>query len=238
MVKFFRKIRHTLLLEEKFVKYLKYAIGEIVLVVIGILIALQINNWNEQRKTNQKEIILLKELQNSLNFNKEKLNRLSKNFKYINFRGKLLEEHLNNKLAYNDSLEIDFGIPFMDYSFQISYSTYENLKSQGFNIIHNSELRLKIIRLHDDVFSVLNDQEIKTSNLLTNSISPMMFKYFKSTKDGYKPNNYQNLLISDEYSNVLSLMIFLAERYVMLCNQSIKEIDELLSDINQELVKL
>ncbi len=47
MIKFFRNIRKTLLTEGKTSKYFKYAIGEIVLVVIGILIALQINNWNE-----------------------------------------------------------------------------------------------------------------------------------------------------------------------------------------------
>jgi len=50
MIKFFRKIRQRLLTENKFSKYLLYAIGEIVLVVVGILIALQINNWNEARK--------------------------------------------------------------------------------------------------------------------------------------------------------------------------------------------
>jgi hypothetical protein len=52
MIKFFRKIRQNLLLENKNGKYFKYAIGEIVLVVIGILIALQINNANEQSKQN------------------------------------------------------------------------------------------------------------------------------------------------------------------------------------------
>jgi len=50
MIKFFRKIRRQLLTENRFSKYLLYAIGEIVLVVIGILIALQINIWNENRK--------------------------------------------------------------------------------------------------------------------------------------------------------------------------------------------
>ena len=56
MIKFFRKIRQNLLSEGKLGKYIKYAIGEIILVVIGILIALQINNWNENRKQ-QSEII-------------------------------------------------------------------------------------------------------------------------------------------------------------------------------------
>lgn len=50
MINFFKKIRQDLLMENKTGKYLKYAIGEILLVVIGILIALQANNWNEDRK--------------------------------------------------------------------------------------------------------------------------------------------------------------------------------------------
>jgi mRNA-degrading endonuclease YafQ of YafQ-DinJ toxin-antitoxin module len=55
MIKFFRKIRQNLLSEGKTGKYFKYAIGEIILVVIGILIALQINNWNENRKNRKLE---------------------------------------------------------------------------------------------------------------------------------------------------------------------------------------
>lgn len=58
MIKFFRKIRQNLLSEGKTGKYLKYASGEIVLVVIGILIALQINNWNEQSNENIKEQVI------------------------------------------------------------------------------------------------------------------------------------------------------------------------------------
>ena len=55
MIKFFRRIRQNLLSENKTGKYLKYAIGEIILVVIGILIALSINNWNEDRKDKVRE---------------------------------------------------------------------------------------------------------------------------------------------------------------------------------------
>ncbi|MEZ5056310.1 MAG: DUF6090 family protein [Saprospiraceae bacterium] len=55
MLKFFRKIRQKLLSENKFSRYLIYAAGEIVLVMIGILLALQVNNWNEKRKESNKE---------------------------------------------------------------------------------------------------------------------------------------------------------------------------------------
>tara|TARA_R110002051_G_scaffold323712_2_gene418224 strand:- start:13567 stop:13764 length:198 start_codon:yes stop_codon:yes gene_type:complete len=62
MIKFFRKIRQKILTENKFSKYLLYAIGEIVLVVIGILIALQVNNMNEVEKVKDKEVIYLNAL--------------------------------------------------------------------------------------------------------------------------------------------------------------------------------
>lgn len=55
MIKFFRKIRYDLLEKNKTGKYFKYAIGEIILVVIGILIALSINNWNENAKTHRNQ---------------------------------------------------------------------------------------------------------------------------------------------------------------------------------------
>ena len=66
MIKLFRKIRFKLLETGKTIKYLKYAIGEIILVVIGILIALQINNWNEQKKLKQQEITSYCKLQEDL----------------------------------------------------------------------------------------------------------------------------------------------------------------------------
>ncbi|MDP3313957.1 DUF6090 family protein [Lutibacter sp.] len=66
MIKLFRNIRKKLVAEGKTANYLKYAIGEIVLVVIGILIALQINNANEKRKATTQEITILKNIQEDI----------------------------------------------------------------------------------------------------------------------------------------------------------------------------
>ena len=66
MIGFFRKIRKQLADDNKPLKYMRYAIGEIVLVVIGILIALSINNWNEQRITKEKERFALEEIKSDL----------------------------------------------------------------------------------------------------------------------------------------------------------------------------
>ena len=69
MIKYFRKIRQNLLMENKTGKYLKYAIGEILLVIIGILIAVSINGWNEDRKLYNEEQSILKDLKQEMDLN-------------------------------------------------------------------------------------------------------------------------------------------------------------------------
>ena len=76
MLRFLRQIRQRLLTDNKFSKYLMYAVGEILLVVIGILIALQINTWNEERIERKNEVKLLKELRADLDDNLEEIENL------------------------------------------------------------------------------------------------------------------------------------------------------------------
>jgi len=101
MIKFFRKIRQRLLTENNFSKYLLYAIGEIILVVIGILIALQINNSNEINKQRAKEVQFLKNLKSDLIFEQSELDR------YIGIRESIVSsaqttlEHFNGKPVEN-----------------------------------------------------------------------------------------------------------------------------------------
>ena len=91
MIKFFRKIRQKLLTENKFSKYLIYAIGEILLVIIGIFIALQINNWNELRKSEKQIISVLKEVHSEVADNIKEADEL-----YLDFVD-------NDTLLYNIS---------------------------------------------------------------------------------------------------------------------------------------
>ena len=69
MINFFRRIRKKMADDNKPMKYARYAIGEILLVVIGILIALQINNWNEDLKTRNKELTYLESIKTDLLLN-------------------------------------------------------------------------------------------------------------------------------------------------------------------------
>lgn len=74
MIKFFRKIRQTMIQKNKVSKYLLYAIGEIILVVIGILIAVQVNTWNQAKKEQKEEQFYLAKLKESISFDTERFN--------------------------------------------------------------------------------------------------------------------------------------------------------------------
>src|SRR5210317_248892 len=103
MIKFFRKIRQRLLHENKLGKYSLYAIGEILLVVIGILIALQINNQNDLRKDRIKEIHYLENIKTDLNINLVEMDR------YLDVRTESIE-------AAKRIIEHFDGKPITDYS--------------------------------------------------------------------------------------------------------------------------
>ena len=114
MIKFFRKIRHTLLSENKFSKYLLYAIGEIVLVVIGILIALSINNSNEFQKDRAEEKIYLHGLYDELLRDSAYFESTDKTLNTIEKSGRnviAILEHPNKQI--NDSLQFLNDVRFM-----------------------------------------------------------------------------------------------------------------------------
>lgn len=106
MIKFFRKIRQQLLTENKVSKYLLYAIGEIILVVIGILIALSINSWNEERLDKKEVATYLEQIRTELEYDiiiyKEDLNHMEQAIEYLENvdSGAYDEVDLSNLLTY------------------------------------------------------------------------------------------------------------------------------------------
>ena len=152
MIKFFRNIRQTLIKENKTSNYFKYAIGEIALVVIGILIALQINNWNEQKKADQFELKMLAEIKKSIVKDNTYLQFiLEERVKVIDSNCAVLKKMLKqNKI---DSVEFNknlLGIGF-GFIFQYSDGAYEALKASGIDKVTNDSLRNELIQFYDFV---------------------------------------------------------------------------------------
>jgi len=128
MIKFFRKIRYDLMEKNKTGKYLRYAIGEIILVMIGILLALQINNWNNNRIEYKLESNILSEI--LVNLEKDVVNLNSKityNKSKVKFNKEVLE-HLEQKTPLTDSLRMAYFKLLGRGNFEPITVAYENPK--------------------------------------------------------------------------------------------------------------
>jgi len=153
MIKFFRKIRQEMLPENKFVKYLLYAIGEISLVMIGILLALQVNNWNESRKEQVQEIKLYENLLVSLSADSADVVQFSRlisagmeaqKFFISNSYQELIENYTLQQLE--DSLK---SVGQIGASFFPRYSAYNQLSNRGFQLLQSEEIKPKLLELYD-----------------------------------------------------------------------------------------
>ncbi|WP_339614296.1 DUF6090 family protein [uncultured Winogradskyella sp.] len=191
MIKFFRKIRQNLLLENKTGKYFKYAIGEIILVVIGILIALQINNWNEQRKQNRNLRDVYSNLMLDIKSDSVSYSINLKELKDVDF----LQEQLYKIGVKNDStivIENPSIIRFLPYYNPITKENDPFLATKITNESIRKEILIYFRKMKDmdDIYSDLDDV-IKTK-----------MRIYLGNKKMYKltnwfENKYKNTAVKD-----------------------------------------
>ena len=153
MIKFFRKIRQRLLSENKFSKDLIYAIGEIILVVVGILIALGVNNWNQENKERRVGDDLLVRIHRDLV-------KDTVNFRREIDRNNVLREDLKALLVdvYDgvDTMEevkkmSETWDLMLDQAFTPNDNTYQSMLSSGtLGLIRNQDLKDEILDLYGD----------------------------------------------------------------------------------------
>ncbi|MAP55212.1 DUF6090 family protein [Altibacter sp.] len=194
MIKFFRNIRYKLLGESRFGRYLAYAIGEIILVVIGILIALQINTWNEHRKAQVTENTFYEEILLDLEKDEKKL------VYYKRFCVKRIA-YLDTLLTYVRNPQKTMGIDkFGRYVEPIFYSeqptiydaTFESAKAAGtFNVISDKILLKNLAEYYSDFMQVRNNFS-SLERFIENQFEPMMY----SLPEGYMNENTGDLVIN------------------------------------------
>lgn len=258
MINFFRKIRQNLLNEGKTTRYFTYAIGEIVLVVIGILIALQINNWNEDRKATIQEITLLKNIQQDINLDKLDISfnikhhkkMLKAEIELLNFlQSDLIEP--NTPIDYSTAL----GFPLVAV---IHKFTFNNLINNDIGIISNNELKKTITRFYDYFVTAVLLMENETPEYNTyKAKKPFFLKYFKldnkskfikfssdNNKYQYNPNlEKQSLILKDKkgakqdeaFKIDLNESQFFRNAKISNYINLLKQIEELDAVINKEL---
>lgn len=173
----------------KTLNYFKYALGEIILVMIGILLALQVNNWNERVKRSNKENALLEQLGYDLN---SIYNDILGDLSLLELGQKShyqIRDILNNEQSsYSDTLCFSFTwLAYDDYIYPKT-STFEKIKSEGIDIIKDDFIKSKTLTAFEVLFPRISK---------SNSYYPDINDYFDDyLNTHFKPNSDYNL----EYS--------------------------------------
>ena len=181
MLKFFRKIRQSLLAENKISKYLIYAIGEIVLVVIGILIALSINNRNEEKKSIKVEKQLLENLVTSLKKDSTEIARiLPFQINSVKQHNKIIKSKatdITNSYSEEEISEILYELWLGGYSFFPKYGAYNSIiSSKGIDIIKSESIKSKLFDLYDYEYKRYESIDIILDNRFQNILTPFLIK--------------------------------------------------------------
>jgi len=243
MIKFFRKIRQNLLSEGNTGKYLKYAIGEIVLVVIGILIALQINNWNENRKTintQEKYLILLKK---ETDANRDELNRV---FTRVDSTFKAQKYLISNLMTLSE-IELDSVLQLAigpQTRINFENSVLSELKTTGqLKNITNDELRKYLVGIEPYLIAAKEQEDRviyqcdRARDVIANN-GNMASIVYSAGVDINKSFNQEasnlSLKNNSKFKNILA--VYLAETEVSMTRDYIK-LEKHLNEINAMISK-
>ena len=239
MIPFFRKIRKQFADDNKPLKYMRYAIGEIVLVVVGILIALQINNWNEEFQNKSLEIKALENLKKDLVIQREII---------------LSQQAIENSILTTlDSCSVIMSSTFQPVAidrflnilmerqtFIANRVTFDNLGVIGNMVtINNSELRNNIVRYYQELdytTSVINNNNLYRTNsqfgtfVVTNSLE------FRLNEDGLLDSNY-SLSSENRYTlkKQLDARRYSSKNNLGKCNLLFASTEKLIQQIDKEL---
>ncbi len=245
MLHFFRRIRRDLLANREIYKYLKYAVGEILLVVLGILIALQINNWREQKKTEQATIQIYENLLLSLRQDSTDIERILKyqdhcveaQIKLLTNSSTQIESQLEGKSIQNLLSEIIWG----SASFFPNSGVYNAIISNGeIGFIDNNEIKVSLIQLYDHQY----DKYANIDAIVDQKFQFHIFPVIDEKMTNYLPDSVQETgrvrkridkdLFTKHYDKLVN-EIEASHRIIFTGRRLLKEIRESINHLIHEI---
>ncbi|MDT7833191.1 DUF6090 family protein [Flavobacteriaceae bacterium S356] len=232
MITIFRKTRQKLLSENNMGKYFKYALGEIILVMVGILLALQVNNWNESRKDRIRENAILKELHRDFKKNLQQFNEIvavhEKSLRGSNRFKKFINHP--NPIQVRDSIGKYYFLAFNGVSYNPSNGIVTSLISSGeYKLIKNDTLRNYLISWKDALEDYTEEEQV-SNRLWSEKIEPFLIDN-GDLANLTNPINFK-LITTMKFKN-------LTQRHIFLLRNILRSIDqEPLQNHLNEIVRL
>lgn len=230
MINFFRKKRKNLAEDNEPLKYLRYAIGEILLIIIGVLIAITAAEWNSVRKNRINETKALKEIYKGLQNDQVALDKeilkTEKGIKNITILDSLLREDLP---ANANSLDTLFGAVYGFRFFRFEKTNYEDLKANNLNLIKSDSLRRQLIRVYESGY-VRNEKNYDIEVWVNDMLRPYYLQNFHGLifTVSATPNDYESLWKDSYYKNIVNYRLVFLNQVVSNSHKSLKTDIEIL----------
>ena len=235
-----KKILETL--NRKWAEYLL----EMIVIVIGILGAFMLNNWNEERKELVKSHDILLEIKENLQFNTSRFMTEIKEEKNVIKSVDIVLENINNHKVYSDSLDFHFINTTYYPTASRKSSGYETLKSHGVELIKSTILRQAIIDLYEKTYNEISDIVRGSEATHESSIVPLFTELFLThpavpnqpfEKMGATPFDYDKVVHSQKFRGILSFWRLSRTVAIQMRLIAIDKNNELIDAINKELEK-
>ena len=238
MINYFRKIRKKLADDNKPLKYMRYAIGEIVLVVIGILIALQINNWNEFQKDRKIEkealVSLVENMKLNINQTEHKIERIQS----ANKSGQIIFAAIKNSNHTVDTLGKHFHEALLNHAnLLLTIGAYEALKNIGFEIIRNETLKKEIINLHENTYLQLSRNQKWGEEVRPDFDKYVIDHFISNGVRGWIPRNFNEVSKDHYFFGLIDIAYQQREFYEIRYKETLVETKRVFELIKDELAK-
>jgi len=207
------------------------------LVVIGILIAIQLDDLNDRRKERDLEMKILQEIIQNIQTDFEDHNQNLQFMRNTVRASEVVLNHLENRLPYKDSLDGHFVWLAIIPDFYSLKSGYQLLTSKGVNLIGNDSLRQDISFLYDNTYPWIEDWFIflkgNSYRLLTEN---MVAKFYDlNPLDSYKPRNYKGLQDDEEFQSYVQFNMSYFQAFMTSYEERLKEVHLLEERIEKEI---
>ena len=238
MIKFFRKIRYDLMDKNKTAKYFKYAVGEIILVVVGILIALQIDNWNEQRKVDGEIVKVLTEIRSNLISDSLSIRQTRiKKSEDINIQSTVIHALESRNIPY-DSIENHLGRVMIARRIVFVDNGYQLIKKFGLEQLKNQELRNGLINYYTNSTKNIIDDTADDDNEFFTVFLPYVRKHFLDWHWSERgiPADYEQLKSDQYFLTCLKVNIKNEESTLGALQSGARKIQEILPMLDETIL--
>ncbi len=232
-MQFFRSIRQNLIKERKLKRYLIYAVGEILLVMIGISLAFQLSNWDNNRIKKKAEIRFYENIKEQIIDDKELIegqigynNHYTPQFKYAS---EIIEANDRSKM---DTLGIIISKLSKYSDFDKEGNIYETMVNSGdVKLLKNIEI-VNGIRELEEIYNYVNRMENIHYDAMMNSVLPTIGSVLKFTSNEIKN---PDVVFNYEFQNLIVILLFIMEEKDHTYNKALNEIERVTKLIDEEL---